>query len=91
MNIIIKKATITDPTSPHNGQIADIHIANGKIISIGKDIVAKGAKIVDAPGVHVSPGWIDLFADFADPGYEFRKPLKRALKLLLPADIPTFV
>lgn len=76
MNIIIKKAKITDPTSPHNGQIADIHIASGKIISIGKDIVAKGAKIVDAPGLHVSPGWIDLFADFADPGYEFRETLE---------------
>ncbi len=76
MNIIIKKARITDPTSPHNGQIADIHIASGKIVSIGKDIVAKGAKIIDTPGVHVSPGWIDLFADFADPGYEFRETLE---------------
>jgi dihydroorotase len=76
MNIIIKKAKITDPTSPHNGQLADIHIASGKIVSIGKDIVAKGAKIIDTPGVHVSPGWIDLFADFADPGYEFRETLE---------------
>ncbi len=76
MNIIIKKARITDPTSPHNGRIADIHIASGKIISIDKDIAAKGAKIIDTPGVHVSPGWIDLFADFADPGYEFRETLE---------------
>lgn len=76
MNIIIKKAKVTDPTSPYNGQIADIHIAGGKIVSIGKDIVAKGAKILDVPGVYISPGWIDLFADFADPGYEFRETLE---------------
>lgn len=76
MNIIIKQAKIIDPTSPHNGKIADIHIANGKIVSIGKNISAKGAKTVEQKGLHVSPGWFDLFSDFADPGFEFRETLE---------------
>ncbi|MCH5597312.1 amidohydrolase family protein [Niabella ginsengisoli] len=76
MNIIIKKAKIIDPTSPHNGHIADIQIASGKIVSIGKDIVAKGVKSLEVKGLHVSPGWIDIFSDFADPGYEYRETLE---------------
>ncbi len=75
MSIIIKQATIVDPTSPHNGQLADIHITNGKIQCIAKNITAKGVKTLEQPGLHVSPGWMDLFADFADPGYEYRETL----------------
>ncbi|WP_346237139.1 dihydroorotase [Niabella insulamsoli] len=76
MNIIIKKAKIIDPTSPYNGQISDIHIANGKIVSIKKDIEVKAAQKVEAKGLHVSPGWIDIFSDFADPGFEYRETLE---------------
>lgn len=76
MNIIIKQAKIIDPTSPHNGQIADIHIANGRIVSIAKNITNKGVKTFEAEGLHLSPGWVDLFSDFADPGYEYRETLE---------------
>ncbi len=76
MNIVIKQAKIIDPTSPYNGQIADIHIASGKIVSIGKNISVKGVKNLEADGLHVSPGWIDIFSDFADPGFEFRETLE---------------
>ncbi|GAB3012505.1 dihydroorotase [Niabella terrae] len=76
MNLIIKQAKIIDPTSAYNGQIADIHIAGGKIVSIGKRLNVKGAEKLEISGLHVSPGWLDLFADFADPGYEFRETLQ---------------
>lgn len=75
MNLIIKQAKIVDPTSSHNGKVADIHIANGAIVSIGKNLSAKGTKEVILKNMHVSPGWMDIFADFADPGFEFRETL----------------
>ncbi|MFT4094574.1 MAG: dihydroorotase [Niabella sp.] len=75
MNIIIKQAKIIDPTSPHNGQVADIHIANGKIKSINKKLSVKGVKTLDVKGLHVSPGWMDIFSDFADPGFEYRETI----------------
>lgn len=75
MNILIKQSKIIDPGSSFNGRIADIHIVNGIIKSIGKDLRPKGAKILDGKGLCVSPGWVDLFADFADPGFEYRETL----------------
>ncbi|MCF3112008.1 dihydroorotase [Niabella sp. CC-SYL272] len=75
MKILIKQSKIIDPTSSFNGRTADILIVNGIIQSIGKNLVQKGAKILDAKGLHVSPGWVDLFADFADPGFEYRETL----------------
>ncbi|ANH81746.1 dihydroorotase [Niabella ginsenosidivorans] len=80
MNILIKQSRIIDPTSSFNGRTADILIVNGIIQSIGKTISHKGAKIVDGKTLHVSPGWVDLFADFADPGYEYRETLSSGAK-----------
>ena len=76
MNLIIKKAKIIDPTSSKNGQIADIHIVDGKIASIAKSISVDGVQTIEAKGLHISPGWIDIYSDFADPGYEYKETLE---------------
>lgn len=73
--MLIKQSKIIDPTSSFNGRTADILIVNGIIQSIGKNLSPKGVKTIDGKGLHVSPGWVDLFADFADPGYEYRETL----------------
>ena len=33
-------------------------------------------KEINFPNLHVSPGWIDIFANFADPGNEFKETLE---------------
>src|SRR6266508_182498 len=76
MNILIKQAYIVDPSSPINGQIADIFIENGIIKKIDKKISDQTDKEIAIDGLHVSPGWIDVFANFADPGYEFKETLE---------------
>ncbi|HRN47770.1 MAG TPA: dihydroorotase, partial [Niabella sp.] len=75
MNILIKQAKIIDPTSPHNGQTADILISKGIILRIGKNLNVKADRIIEEKGIHVSPGWMDIFSDFADPGFEYRETL----------------
>src|SRR5215510_13597660 len=76
MNLLIKQARIVDPSSPFNGQITDIFIENGTIQKIGKGLSVKADKIIDIKGLHVSPGWMDVFANFADPGYEYKETLE---------------
>jgi dihydroorotase len=76
MNILIKQATIIDPSSPFNGQSADIFIDNGIIAKIATNLSVKADKEINSKGLHVSPGWVDVFANFADPGYEFKETLE---------------
>jgi dihydroorotase len=76
MNILIKHARIIDPSSPHNGQVLDIFIENGIITRISPLIKDKADREIRQEGLHVSPGWMDIFADFADPGYEFKETLE---------------
>jgi len=75
MNILIKQACIVDPTSSFNGQITDIFIENGIIKQMGK-VSLSADKEINIKGLHVSPGWMDVFSNFADPGYEFKESLE---------------
>src|ERR1044071_9437843 len=76
MKILIKQARIIDPSSPLNGQIHDIFIDNGSISQISKKITSKADQEININGLHVSPGWMDVFANFGDPGYEFKETLE---------------
>ncbi|HEX2629607.1 MAG TPA: dihydroorotase, partial [Chitinophagaceae bacterium] len=76
MKILIKQARITDPSSPLNGQIADIFIEDGIIRNIGPSLSQKADQEITIEGLHASPGWVDVFANFGDPGYEFKETLE---------------
>ncbi|HMH21036.1 MAG TPA: dihydroorotase [Puia sp.] len=76
MKILIKQACITDRQSSHNGAIRDILIEGGQITAIEPIITAQADTIIDKPGLHVSPGWVDVFSNFCDPGYEHRETLE---------------
>ena len=76
MKLLIKQACITDPLSSHHGTIQDILIENGIIREIAPSIAEKADQVIDHQGLQVSPGWVDIFSNFADPGYEFKETLE---------------
>jgi dihydropyrimidinase len=57
METIIKHGTVVTATDTYQ---ADVGITNGKIVQIGQDLTAPGAKILDAAGKYVMPGGIDV-------------------------------
>ena len=76
MNVLIKQARVIDPHSPFNQQSADIFIENGFVKKIGQNLSVKAEKVIEIAGLCVSPGWVDVFANFADPGYEYKESLE---------------
>ena len=76
MNLLIKNARVVDPNSPFNSQVTDIFIENGIIKKLGKDLSSKADKEISVDGLCVSPGWVDMFANFADPGYEYKESIE---------------
>ncbi|MGB4843133.1 MAG: dihydroorotase [Ferruginibacter sp.] len=80
MNILIKQATIISSSSPFNGQTQDILIVDGKISTIADAITEKADKVIDQKGLCVSIGWMDIFADFADPGFEQKESIETGAK-----------
>ncbi|MDP4151035.1 MAG: dihydroorotase [Bacteroidota bacterium] len=76
MKILIQQACIIDRQSPHHGGIRDILIENGHIRAIGANLNEKADRVIRGEGVHVSPGWVDVFSHFCDPGYEYKETLE---------------
>ncbi|HMU45948.1 MAG TPA: dihydroorotase [Chitinophagaceae bacterium] len=76
MKLLIKQVRVTDPSSPFNGQVTDVFIEDGIISAIDKNISQKADKEIEGKGLSVSPGWVDIFSNFADPGYEFKETLE---------------
>ena len=77
MKLLIRAAKIIDPSSKHNGTVADIFIEDGIIKQISKpgSIKEKSDKIIELDGLHVSPGWFDMRVNFREPGFEYKEDL----------------
>lgn len=75
MKLLIKQACITDPSSSHHGKTLDILIDQGIIRDILPSISEKTDEVIEQKGLKVSPGWVDIFSNFADPGFEFKETL----------------
>lgn len=75
---LIKSATILHPESPFNGQTLDVLISNGKISEIAKKIDAsdQNLTIIDAKGQFLSPGFMDINANFGEPGLETKEDME---------------
>jgi dihydroorotase len=76
MKVLIKHANIICSSSAHHGQVKDILLHNGIIEKIADQISEKVDQIIEHPGLHVSIGWMDLFAHFNDPGMEQKETLE---------------
>ena len=76
MKLLLKHVTISDVNSPYNTFIKDILITNGLVENIADNIDDAEAELLNAKGMMISPGWVDIFAHFNDPGLEFKETLE---------------
>lgn len=76
MVLLIQQAYITDPSSPFHQTRQDILIESGVIKDIQPRIDAKADQVINGQDLHASPGWVDIFSQFADPGYEYKETLE---------------
>jgi dihydroorotase len=76
MKVLIQQVHITDPSSPLHGTIQDILIESGIIKDIQQKLTVDADQVITGHGLHCSPGWVDVFANFGDPGYEYKETLE---------------
>lgn len=68
MNTTIHQVTILDSSSDYHLQTVDLTIEKNKIKKITLSDQLSG-------NLFLSQGWIDIFADFSEPGFEYREDL----------------
>jgi len=80
MKIRIAQATIVDKRHADNGKVKDILISNGIITEIADEISTKADKVISGEGLCVSIGWMDMRANFRDPGDEHKEDLASGIR-----------
>src|SRR5262249_44539276 len=58
-----------DPSQKLNGLI-DVLIEDGRIVRLGKQLTSRDAEVVDAKGLIVAPGFVDMHVHLREPGNE---------------------
>jgi dihydroorotase len=72
MQLLIKGGRVIDPASGRD-QIGDVCVSEGRVVDSFKD---RPQRIIDAKGLVVAPGLIDLSARLREPGYEYKATLE---------------
>ncbi len=75
MSILLKGVTVIDTQSPFHQQTINVFIQNGIIAETG-EINTAADEIIAVEGLHIAPGFADVFAHFCDPGLEQKETLK---------------
>ena len=72
--LLIKNGRVMDPKTGFD-QITDLLVEGKKIVKIGQDLQAEGAKVIDASGLVVAPGLVDIHVHFREPGQTHKEDI----------------
>lgn len=73
--VLIRGGRIIDPTQKLDG-VGDVLLQNGKVVVTGQGIgTPDGALVLDATGLIVAPGLIDVHVHLREPGHEDRETI----------------
>jgi dihydroorotase len=74
MKTLIKKGRLVDP-GRNLDQTLDVLLEEGVITGIDRDIQVSGAEVIDAGGLIITPGLIDMHVHLRDPGQEYKEDI----------------
>jgi len=89
-SLLIKNGLVIDPANKVN-KVLDILVEKGKVSKLGKNLKAKGAETIDAKGLIVTPGLIDMHVHLREPGREDKETLKTASRAAAKGGFTTIV
>src|ERR1700721_4195689 len=72
--LLIKNGRVIDPSSGID-QVANLLLQDGLIAAVG-DVRAPAAEILDATGLIVAPGFIDMHVHLREPGIEHAETIE---------------
>lgn len=73
-SLLIRGGRVLDPAWGRD-EIADVLIEDGLIKAVGGEIAARPAEVIDAAGLIVTPGFIDLHVHLREPGREDKETI----------------
>ncbi len=88
--LLITNGHVIDPANGIDDK-RDILVRDGKIAEVGQSVNAQADKVIDASGLVVTPGLVDLQVHFREPGREDRETLETGSMAALAGGITSVV
>jgi dihydroorotase len=76
--LLVRGGRLIDPAAGRDG-IFDLVLEAGAVARVGTDLSADGAEVLDASGLYVFPGFIDLHTHLREPGREYAETIATGL------------
>ena len=91
MKILIQNGRVVDPASGRD-ELADVAIAAGRIVTIGRvNPEFNPARTIDARGLVVAPGLVDLAVRLREPGHEHEGMLESEMAAAVAGGVTSLV
>ncbi|MES2757609.1 MAG: dihydroorotase [Pseudomonadota bacterium] len=91
MKLHIKNGRLIDPAN-HIDALQDLFIDDGKVAAVGAAPAGFVAdRIIDAAGLVVAPGLVDLSARLREPGYEYKATLESEMQAAMQGGVTSLV
>ena len=88
--MLIRGGRVIDPAHSIDGRL-DLLIENGTISQTGTDLCADGAQVLDAAGLIVAPGLVDLHVHLREPGFEAKETISTGCAAAARGGVTTLV
>ncbi|WP_194720733.1 dihydroorotase [Noviherbaspirillum malthae] len=91
MKLHIKNGRVIDPANGIDAQM-DVYVADGRIAALGKAPEGfEAERTIDAAGLVVAPGLVDLSARLREPGYEYKATLESEMQAAMQGGVTSLV
>jgi len=91
MKILVKSGRLVDPASGRD-EVGDLAIAAGRIVGLGRvSTEFEPDRVIDARGLVVAPGLVDLAARLREPGHEHEGMLESEMAAAVAGGVTSLV
>ena len=90
MTTIIRNGRVIDPTNKRD-EIADLFLEDGNVVASLSEIHDPKVEIIDATGLVVTPGLIDIHVHLREPGFGWKETIETGAKAAAAGGFTTLV
>ena len=75
MKLLIRQGRLVDPVGGIGG-VMDVLLEDGRVAVIGSDVHEPDAQVIDARGMIVCAGLVDMHVHLREPGFEYKETIE---------------
>ncbi len=74
--LLITGGRVLDPANGIDLAQGSVLVEDGRVVAVGREVTTDGARVIDATGLIVAPGFVDLHTHLREPGFEYKETVE---------------